>query len=56
MTDEQRSIEELAECVKELCRLEECRLRRPLSDDLILRRVDEVYKKATTAKNRVSKV
>lgn len=51
-TGEQESIEELAECIKELCRIHttiETKL-----PDHIVQRFEDVYAKASRARNRVN--
>lgn len=56
MTDEQNSIVELAECVKELCRVLEDVVPERYSRDAFKARLDAAYKKATRAKDRVNEL
>ena len=53
---EQRSIVELAECIKELCRLLEDAAPEGYSQEAFKARLEAVYKKATRAKNRVDEI
>lgn len=56
MTDEQRSIVELAECTKELCRLLKDVVPVDYSRDCFKARLEKMYQKATVAKDRVNLV
>ena len=53
MTDEHYAIVELAECVKELCRLLNAVVQDKYTRETFEARLEKVYKKATVAKNRV---